>query len=58
MQAAWDLGGSIPIATRSSSGQLQTWTVWTDEEGGGAAPSLEPASDPIQVSSFQLNRQA
>ena len=35
MQAGWDLGGSIPVATLSQAGVLQTWTVWTDEEGGG-----------------------
>ncbi len=50
MQAGWDLGGSIPIATLSPDGRLQTWTVWTDEEGGGASPSLEAMSDPVEVS--------
>ena len=49
LQAAWDLGGSIPIAMLSSAGQLQTWTAWTDEEGGGSSPSLEPVSDPMEV---------
>ena len=56
LQTAWDLGGSIPIGTLSSTGQLQTWTVWTDEEGGGAAATLEPVSDPVEVSLWQPSR--
>ncbi|KAK9860353.1 hypothetical protein WJX84_002700 [Apatococcus fuscideae] len=48
LQAAWDLGGSIPLAILTSAGQLQTWTVWTDEEGGGVSPSLDAASDPVE----------